>query len=278
MRDRGAAVAVRLSAGLILATLLGLAALAWLWNIRQPKNMVMGLLPLAQSGDTPASDPDGMTNVVSGAMSRGEMSALTLPLFLGMWVTMMVAMMFPSVAPMVIAFSRISRARNRSRFAVPAFVIGYLVAWSVAGLAAYALYRLLLHVAPSLSLPQALLAGGTVLALAGIYQLSPGKYACLRHCRSTPLDFLVHWRPRLRGAVEMGVAHGAYCVGCCWALMVVLLVVGLADLAWMALAAALIFVEKLTRFGHGAAKLTGAIFIVLGTSIASGAAITLAAS
>jgi predicted metal-binding membrane protein len=99
--------------------------------------------------------------------------------------------------------------------------------------------------------------------VAGAYQFTPLKSVCLKHCRN-PLDFLHHWKPGLVGAARMGVEHGLYCVGCCWGLMLVLFAVGLANIAWMGILAAVIFVEKIAPFGWAARKGVGAGLAVLG--------------
>jgi predicted metal-binding membrane protein len=204
---------------------------------------------------------------MSPLLGRGDaMASMGLPLFLGMWVTMMVAMMFPSVAPMVVAYSRFSRLRNRTRLATPTFVGGYLLAWTLVGLLVFAAYRAALQLAASLSVRQAALLAGASLAMAGAYQLTRFKTVCLRHCRS-PLDFLLRWRAGLDGAARMGAEHGLFCVGCCWGLMLVLLAVGLTNLAWMALVAAVIFVEKLAPFGWATARVVGVGLIVLGAGV-----------
>jgi predicted metal-binding membrane protein len=221
--------------------------------------MGMGMSPLLGRGDAMAPGEPGM-------MADGAMSSMGLPLFLGMWVTMMVAMMFPAVAPMVVGYSRFSRLRNRTRLATPAFVGGYLLAWTLVGLLVFAAYRAALRLTASLSARQAALLLGASLALAGAYQLTRFKSVCLRHCRS-PLDFLVHWRPGRNGAVRMGAEHGLFCVGCCWGLMLVLLAVGLTNLAWMALVAAVIFVEKLAPFGWATARVVGAGLLALGAGV-----------
>ncbi|MDX6412712.1 MAG: hypothetical protein QOH23_122, partial [Gaiellaceae bacterium] len=175
--------------------------------------------------------------------------------FLGVWVTMMGAMMLPSVAPMVLVFARISRDRGtRGRPFVPTwvFLAGYLLAWVGYGLLAYGLFRLVRWaVGGSLSWDGAgpWLAGAALLA-AGLYQLTPLKQVCLRHCRG-PMHFVLHgWRDGRGGALRMGVEHGAFCVGCCWGLMLALFALGVMSLFWMAVVAAAVFAEKVAPFGE----------------------------
>jgi predicted metal-binding membrane protein len=195
--------------------------------------------------------------------------------YLGIWVTMMAAMMLPSAAPTVLLFARVSGERSRRGQAavVPTwlFVAGYLAVWTLVGLAAYGIYR-------------AFVAGGTgwlawdgtgpyvagvALIGAGIYQLTPLKDVCLRHCRS-PLHFLLHgWHSGRAGAVRMGAEHGAYCLGCCWGLMLALFAVGVMSLFWMAVVAAVILVEKLASAGQRFSRVFAVGLVTLGVWVAS---------
>lgn len=187
--------------------------------------------------------------------------------FLGVWVVMMAAMMFPSVAPTVALYARMTRRTTRAAPLV--FVAGYLVTWSAAGVLAYGLVdlgRAVLGSGLAWDAAGRWLAGGT-LVLAAAYELTPLKDACLAKCRS-PLGFLVgSWRPGLRGALDMGARHGAWCVGCCWALMASLFALGVMSLAWMALVAALIALEKALPWGRPATSATALVLLVLGGAL-----------
>jgi predicted metal-binding membrane protein len=199
----------------------------------------------------------------------------SLGFYVSVWVVMMAAMMFPSIAPMVVMHSRIQAGRanggpaRRSRRAV-LFVAGYLVAWTTFGLAAYALFAL----GRSLSIDALswdrggrYLAGGVVCA-AAVYQLTPLKDACLSRCRS-PFWFLLHrWRQGRFGALRMGAFHGAWCVGCCWALMATLFALGVMSVGWMAFVAALIAVEKLLPWKAVANRAIAVLLLVLGLAVA----------
>ncbi len=176
--------------------------------------------------------------------------------YVGVWVTMMAAMMLPSVAPIVLTFARVSRERYRRQQAayVPTwiFVAGYLAAWTAFGVAAYAAYRIVDALDAGVLAWDAAgpYVAGAAIAAAGVYQLTPVKEVCLKHCR-TPLHFMLHgFRPHRLGALRMGVEHGAYCVGCCWGLMVVLFAVGVMSVFWMAVIAGVIFAEKVLPFGY----------------------------
>jgi predicted metal-binding membrane protein len=194
--------------------------------------------------------------------------------FIGVWVTMMAAMMLPSAAPMVLVVHRVSAMRARpgprATLATWIFVVGYVAVWTVYGLAAYGLFRALRAADPGFLAwdRQGPLVAGTAVVAAGVYQLTPLKHACLRHCR-TPLHFVMHrWRGGDAGALAMGLEHGAWCLGCCVGLMVVLFAVGVMSLAWMALLGAVIFAEKVLPLGARVAGLVALGLIVLGVWIA----------
>lgn len=185
--------------------------------------------------------------------------------FIGIWVTMMAAMMLPSAAPTVLMFSRVRRGANTL-----AFVLGYLFAWTGYGLAAYAVYRAIRASAPSFLAwdDRGPWVAGGALAAAGLYQLTPLKAACLRHCRS-PLHFLLHGRPGRLGAVRMGIEHGGYCVGCCTGLMLALFALGVMSLFWMGVVAAAILVEKAVPGGEAFARLLAVVLVALGIWVAA---------
>ncbi|MGH2951258.1 MAG: DUF2182 domain-containing protein [Solirubrobacterales bacterium] len=172
--------------------------------------------------------------------------------FVGIWVVMMAAMMFPSIAPMVLMYERIQEGKRERGQPTPVgataiFVSGYLVAWAAAGLLGYGIFE------AGRSLDLAFLAwdgGGRyvatgVIVAAAVYQLTPLKDVCLRKCRSPFMFLLGAWKPERSGALRMGIEHGAWCVGCCWALMAALFALGVMSIGWMALIAAFIAVEKL---------------------------------
>ena len=191
---------------------------------------------------------------------------LSLAAFLALWVVMMTAMMFPSVAPMAVMWIRSVSARpTRSArvTGVAGFLSGYLVAWAAFGLFAYvgliAADRLV-----DASPPTVKWTGAAIFLLAGIYQLTPLKQTCLRHCRS-PIGSLFHYASFKGPArdLRVGMHHGFYCVGCCWGLMIVLVAVGAMNIAVMAALAAVILIEKIWRYGRSFAIALGITLIVL---------------
>ena len=172
-----------------------------------------------------------------------------LPPFLVMWVVMMVAMMLPTAAPMILTFHKVQAANRQPRDAFVStwvFVAAYLVVWAFAGVAAYfgmqAAEAAIVRVALA---PAAVAqAGGAIILMAGIYQLTPLKDVCLSKCRQ-PLDFIVtSWRDGATSALEMGLLHGVYCLGCCWLLFIILFPLGIMNVGAMAAVTLIIFVEK----------------------------------
>jgi predicted metal-binding membrane protein len=196
-------------------------------------------------------------------MDDGPWTALgTLGWFLGVWVVMMAAMMFPSLAPTAALYARMAR----DRIAPWLFCAGYLVAWGAVGAAAFAL-----ALAGDGVLGDVLAwdragrwVAGAVLIVAAIYELTPLKDVCLTKCRS-PLGFLLgSWRDGRAGALRMGARHGAWCIGCCWALMASLFALGVMSIAWMAFVAALIAAEKTLPWRRVATFGTAGLLLALG--------------
>jgi predicted metal-binding membrane protein len=228
-----AAVRVRL---FLVAALFAVAAAGWWWTLHQMWGMDAG--PWTGLG--------------------------TLGWFLGVWIAMMAAMMFPSVAPTVALYSRMTR--QRSPLSPLLFAGGYLLTWAGAGVVAFALGRVLGRVPGDLlAWEQAgrWVAGGT-LVVAAVYELTPLKDVCLGKCRS-PLGFLLgSWREGRWGAFRMGAKNGAWCVGCCWALMASLFALGVMSVAWMAFVAGLIAVEKTLPWRRVATYATAALLLALG--------------
>jgi predicted metal-binding membrane protein len=224
--------AARSRLGLI-ATLFAIAAAAWWWT-------------------------DGRMQ----GMDQGPWTALGgFGWFVGVWLVMMAAMMLPSVAPTVALYARMTRARRP--LAPLAFTAGYLVLWGAVGVLGYAAAWAAQDVL-AWDRGGRWIAGVTLLA-AALYELTPLKAACLRRCRS-PLGFLLGaWRDGRSGALRMGARHGAWCVGCCWALMASLFALGIMSLAWMAFVAALIAAEKVLPWRRVATFGTAALLVALGT-------------
>ncbi len=184
-----------------------------------------------------------------------------------MWTVMMAAMMLPSALPATLAFAGFSRGETESPARTPAFVLGYVLAWTAFSVAAAALQwgleRGALMSPATMALRGEALAGAVLIA-AGIYQWTPLKRACLGKCRS-PIGFLMtEWRDGLSGALVMGIRHGLYCVGCCWALMALLLAAGVMNALWIVGLTVFVIVEKISPLGEPISRVAGVVLVVAG--------------
>lgn len=216
-------------------------------------------------------------------MTDMDMSGMVMPmpqgwgmttvfLLFAMWAVMMVAMMLPSATPMILTFLTVNRRRDTSdRPLVPVafFVLGYLVVWTAfsaaATLAQWGLHYAAL-LSPAMAATSPILSGGLLIA-AGVFQLTPLKRACLKHCRS-PLSFLIgEWRSGRVGAFVMGLRHGAWCLGCCWILMALLFVAGVMNLLWVAAIALFVMAEKILARGELLGRVTGVALLAGGAAI-----------
>ena len=220
----------------VLVSLVTTIALAWAWLF--------------------AGGGMGMTSIASGVVFT-------------MWAGMMIAMMLPSAAPTILLYAALTRSRaTPAAFAsVAIFAAGYVLVWtafSAVATAAHLTLRDAALLSPALRSTSGVLAA-VLLVAAGVYQFTPLKAACLRNCRS-PVQFLArHWRPSAAGALRLGVLHGGYCVGCCWALMGLLFVGGVMNLWWVATMAVFILVEKTAFLGASLGRIaTGAGLVVAG--------------
>ena len=209
------------------------------------------------------------------AMTDEEMSltmGMGAPLWIALWIAMMIAIMFPTAAPMIMMFARIHAKRaERGQTFVPTWIFAssYLLLWSAAGIVAYGAAVMGDELADQSMwvMDNAAQIGGGLLIAAGLYQLSPLKSVCLNKCRS-PMSFILNsWRDGYGGSFRMGLEHGAYCLGCCWLLFVILFPLGTMNIAVLALITLLIFAEKSTAFGRQIAVLAAAALIIYGTIV-----------
>jgi len=240
---------------LILVSIALITALAWLYLIHLDRQMARNM----------AQD---QMMAAMGMPINGAWTLADLFFSLVMWAVMMVGMMGPSAAPMVLVFAAAQSGRGGRRVSLSAgsFGLGYVFVWTVFSAGA-AVSQLALQKMAVLSSAMAALSpriGGAVLIAAGLYQMTPWKDACLTHCRS-PLSFLMtHWRDGRWGAFQIGARHGVYCLGCCWALMIILFVSGVMNLVWVAGLAALVLLEKVAPYGTDIARVSGAALAVYG--------------
>src|SRR6188474_65776 len=251
---------------LIAVALAALVVLAWGYLLVLSKQMSDDASMASMPGMRAMANMPDLSGVTAGAAQAIALTVL-------MWWTMMIGMMVPSAAPMILLFGNVQRrqlAAESPRLRVALFTAGYLAIWAafsvLAAVAQLALTKLAL-LAP-LDLTVTAWLGAVLVALAGVYQLTPLKNACLRRCRS-PAEFLSsHWRRGNAGAFRMGIEHGLYCVGCCWLLMSLLFVVGVMNLVWVAVIAAFVLIEKLVPQGETTAKINGVALLALALFLA----------
>jgi predicted metal-binding membrane protein len=234
----------------VVGLLVALAAVAWWSTVRQASSMSDMVTGLGQVGMRAAND-------------------MTVPVFMGMWIAMMVAMMFPTVAPIVLAHRMVVQRRGEGTPPTVAFVAGYIIVWSIIGviplLGFLGFRNLSADAGDSRWLPTL---AGAIMIVAGAYQFTRWKATCLKACRS-PMSFLMthDFGGGSRSALKAGLSHGAYCLGCCWALMAVLVVVGLMNLVWMAAIALVFLAEKNWRHAVGLTKIVGLGLIGVGIAV-----------
>jgi predicted metal-binding membrane protein len=252
----------------IVASALGvIAALAWAYVFWLASEMGMGGMNMP-----------GLRMIPSGmgmmAPAAAPWSAVEFAIVFVMWAVRMVGMMAPSAAPMILMYAHAGRQGQAARkpFAATGwFAAGYFLAWAGFSLAA-TLVQWVLERKALLNARMAsanILLGASVLIAAGLYQWTPLKNTCLKHCQ-TPFRFLMThggFRSSVGGCLRLGLLHGAYCVGCCWILMALLFVVGVMNVLWIALLALLVLLEKLTPWGRWVARITGAGCAVAGAWI-----------
>lgn len=245
--------------------MLAIFVLAWAYLVHLDQQMMPSMSHKAL--------PSGMD--MPGMPMARAWSATDVFLTFAMWIVMMAGMMIPSVMPIVLLFAgaHASRGKTSVRMLTSTFVLGYALMWTgfsaLATLAQYALHDAGL-LPPSMAASSSWVSGA-ILCAAGAYQLTPLKRACLLHCRSPLGFFMTHWRGGSLGALQMGLRHGAYCLGCCWAMMLVLFVVGVMNLLWVAALALFVLMEKAGPAGVLASRVAGVAMIAAGIFFIAGA-------
>jgi predicted metal-binding membrane protein len=268
MNARALEAVLRRDSVIVVAALVAVTVLAWVYVLR-----------LAAAMDMSGMDMSGFRMISTGfamamAPAQAAWSAVDFVLMFAMWAVMMVGMMTPSATPMILIYARAARtaeAAGRPLAATSLFAAGYLLVWVgfalLATTAQWALERVGL-LDPMMGLASTVLGGGVLIA-AGLYQLSPLKYACLLQCQS-PLAFIQRHGGLRRsglGALRLGGAHGFYCLGCCWVLMILLFVGGVMNVLWIAALAILALAEKVVPAGRFVAQVAGVGLIVAGVRL-----------
>jgi predicted metal-binding membrane protein len=251
----------------VVSALVAVIVVAWIWIV-VGAGTGMNAVAMTQMSGMP--DMDMM-------MERAVWTPGYAALIFAMWWVMMVAMMLPSAAPMLLLFARANRAqkaRDRPYVATGSFAAGYLAAWGgFSALAAGLQWGLEQFdlLGPMMTTTSYWL-GGAILLAAGLWQLTPIKGVCLRHCRS-PLSFIAQkWRPGRLGAFRMGIEHGSYCLGCCWFLMGLLFFGGIMNLFWIAGLAGFVLLEKTIPMGHWIGWIAGVVLATWGVVMLASAA------
>jgi predicted metal-binding membrane protein len=241
----------------VLAGLFTITLVCWLWIVPMSRDMY------------------GAMNGPSAWMMTSTWDATHVALLWAMWAVMMAGMMLPSASPLLLLYAAEARRRPatgdraRAMINVYAMATGYLVVWTAFSIGATLLQRVLsrlLILSPMMEMATPI-GGAVVLLLAGAYQLTPLKRACLISCRS-PLAFIMQsWRAGTSGALRMGIEHGVYCLGCCWALMLLLFAGGVMNLYVIAALTGLVLIEKLAPFGVHTSRMIGVVLVVLGVRL-----------
>ncbi len=263
--DASLEAVVRRDRLVVVTALIAVIALAWAYLLA---GAGMGMSAFEMTRMSQLGTAEGMDGMVMMTPAVWTPGYAVLMFF--MWWVMMVAMMLPSAAPMVLLFARVNgkqRETGHPHVATSIFTVGYLAAW-----AGFSLVAMMLQwgfertgILSSMLVGTNVIFGAVLLLAAGVYQLTPIKHACLRHCRS-PLAFLsTHWRRGARGALRMGFVHGVFCVGCCWFLMGLLFFGGVMNLYWITGLALFVLFEKTVPAGHWLGYVTGVVLLVWGT-------------
>lgn len=256
---------IRRDRAIVAGGLLLIGLLSWVWVLRGA-GMGMTALDMTRWGLFPHAGPPPGPMSMSPPFLSGILPQFVL--MASMWWIMMIAMMLPSAAPMMLLHARTVRhAQRRGRMpdgpvATGLFLSGYLVVWLGFSLAATLLQTALVRagaLSPMMLWSVSPWLSTSVLALAAVWQVTPARAVCLEHCRSPAHWLSRHWRPGPAGAFRMGLAHGAYCVGCCWALMLLLFVGGVMNLIWIAALGGFVLLEKLGVFGARSSYVSAAL-------------------
>lgn len=260
--------ALRRHRAISIGALIVLILLAWAWLLSGAGMNMDRLASLAPASPDPMVMPDMPGMAMPGMDMAMPWTVARFALTFAMWWVMMIAMMLPSAAPTILLYARVATMGGATgRPFTASFLAGYLLVWGLYSLAAAALQmgldRAALLAPREMVLQGRWLAGGLLIA-AGLYQVSPLKTVCLRHCRN-PAQFLSrHYRRGAAGALRVGLIHGSYCVGCCWLLMALLFVGGIMNLAWIALLTLAVALEKLLPYGRIVGIAAGAACVLWG--------------
>jgi predicted metal-binding membrane protein len=259
-------VVLKRDRAVVIGGLVAVITVAWIYTLT---GAGMDMSAFEMTAITAAPSAQGTT---MGAMTPLAWTPAYAVLMVFMWWVMMMAMMLPSATPMILLFATFNRKRREQGapyVATGIFALGYVLAWGAFSVLAAGLQWSLERLAllTPMMVTSSVVLGGLLLIAGGVYQLTPLKHACLRHCRS-PFQFIAgHWRTGRLGAFQMGVEHGVFCLGCCWVLMALLFYGGIMNLYWIAGLALYVLIEKMIPQGHRLGFLAGLGLIVWGCAV-----------
>lgn len=251
----------------ILLIIVALTIGAWVYTAVSSNSGDMAGMSMDMTGAADPAMDDLMTERLASAAYAPTMPPFSM--FVPMWVIMCIGMMLPTAVPMIFSFHTISTRRKQQGFGsspTTMFIIGYVLLWALFGIVCWLVGEGIILLVGDLftSWTHTLIGVAAIFLLAGIYQLSPLKNACMRGCQH-PLTFVLHnWKAGSSGALFTGMKHGLECIGCCWALMIVLFPLGMMNLFWMGLFTLIMFFEKNAKFGTLLSKIVGWLLIIAG--------------
>lgn len=252
---------------IVLAVVVALTVIAWIYTAAFGDMDGMNSMSMDMSGGGDAQMEQAMANRALKAAYAPSMPPFSM--FVPMWIVMCVGMMLPTALPMIFTFHTISSRRAAQGFtSTPTymFIAGYVLLWALFGLVCWGVGEIVIALVGNLitDAVHSVIGGAVIFLLAGIYQLTPLKNACMRGCQNPVLFVMNQWRSGKGGALLMGMRHGFECIGCCWALMIVLFPLGMMNLFWMGLFTVLMFAEKNSKHGLLLSKVIGWVLIAAG--------------
>jgi predicted metal-binding membrane protein len=249
----------------ILTLLILFTAIAWVYTIATSSGDMDGMVMDMGAGADPSMD------AAMAARAAGGLSAPDFAMFVPMWIIMCVAMMLPTAIPMVYAYqallhNKYKKTDREANIYTSIFVAGYILLWALFGIACWAVATLVYNLIGGWlgESSHAMIATGVLFVACGFYQVSRLKEACLKGCRHPVIFLINHWHDGYGGALRIGMTHGAVCVACCWALMVILFPLGLMNLLWMGLFTIIMYVEKNVRAGALISRIVGWLMVISG--------------
>ncbi|MDL2236251.1 DUF2182 domain-containing protein [Christensenellaceae bacterium OttesenSCG-928-K19] len=251
----------------ILIIVVALTLVAWIYLAANGSDSDMAGMSMDMTGANDPSMDQQMAERLGAAAYKPTMPGFSM--FVPMWIIMCIGMMLPTAVPMFFTYHTVSKRRAQGGSAIGPtllFVLGYVLLWALFGVACWVVGTLIINLVGDLITSWAgnTIGVAAIFLFAGVYQLTPLKNACLKGCQH-PLQFVMHkWKEGMGGALLMGMRHGIECIGCCWALMLVLFPLGMMNLFWMGIFTIVMFFEKNAKYGTIISKMAGVLFLIAG--------------